>query len=101
DSAQISVNPKAGTSEYTKVTTTFSLPDALPRKTEYYKGANLVKTVEYLNYKSYSGNIQRAQTIHIINVAKRRGTDIDFSEISVNPQLAAKDFTPDALKANW
>jgi uncharacterized protein len=101
DSAQISVTPKPGASEYTKVTTTFSLPDALPRKTEYFKAAALVKTVEYLNYKAFAGNVQRAQSIHILNVAKNRGTDIDFSDINVNPKLAAKDFTPDALKANW
>jgi hypothetical protein len=99
--AVISVKPKAGTTEYSKVVTTFSMPDALPRKTEYFKGEVLAKTVEYLNYKSCEGNIQRAQTIHIMNVVKKRGTDIDFSEISVNPQFAAKDFTPDALKSNW
>ena len=99
--AVISVNPKKGTSDYTRVLTTFSLPDALPRKTQYYKGAALVKTVEYLNYKPYQGHVQRAGNIHIMNVQKKRGTNIEFSEIAVNPPLVAKDFTPEALKSNW
>jgi hypothetical protein len=100
-SASISVKPKKGTSDYTRVVTTFSLPDALPRKTEYYKGAALEKTVEFLDYKAYEGGIHRASKIHIMNVKKKRGTDIEFSEVSVNPPLVAKDFTPDALKSNW
>jgi uncharacterized protein len=99
-SAQISINPRKGTSEYTKVITTFSLPDALPRKTEYCKGASLEKTVAYSDYKTY-GNIQRAQSIQIRNLKKNRGTDIEFSDITVNPHFVAKDFTPDALKSSW
>lgn len=98
--AVVSVTPKKGSSEYSKVLTSFSLPDALPRKTEYFKGAKLIKTVEYLNYKAF-GTVQRPQSIRIMNVVKKRGTNIDFSHISVNPKLAAKDFTPDALKESW
>ena len=49
----------------------------------------------------FNGNIQRAQSIKIMNVLKKRGTNIDLSQIQVNPKLAAKDFTPDALKENW
>ena len=97
----IAVTPKAGSSEYTKVLTTFSLPDALPRKTQYFKGNELEKTVEYLDYKAISGKIYRAQNIHIQNVKKKRGTDIHFTDIAVNTPLMAKDFTPEALKSNW
>jgi hypothetical protein len=99
--AKISIQPRLGSSEYTKVITTFSLPDALPRVTEYFKGESLEKTVKYSDYKLFAGNIRRAQKIYIHNVKKNRGTTIEFTEISVNPPLLIKDFTPDALKANW
>lgn len=94
--AQIVLQPTG--SDYTKVVTTFSLPDALPRKTEYYKGQSLEKTVAYSDYKAF-GEIQRAQKIEIRNVPKKRGTIIEFSEVNVNPTLNPKDFTPDALKS--
>lgn len=97
--AVIAVKPKKGTSEYSKLLTTFSMPDGLPRKTEYFKGNDLEKTVEYLNYKPFAGKIFRAQNIRIESVKKKRGTDIEFTEIVVNPPLLAKDFTPEALKA--
>lgn len=100
-SAQIALIPKKGTTDYAKVVTTFSMPEALPLKTEYYKGAKLAKTVEYQNYKLFPGGVYRAQNIHIVNLQKGRGTDIQFSEMSVNPPLMAKDFTPDALKENF
>jgi len=95
--ASIALKPTSG--EYTKVVTTFSLPDSLPRKTEYYKGANLEKTVAYSDYKLYDGKIQRAQKIDIRNLSKKRGTTIEFSDVSVNPPLNSKDFTPEALKS--
>jgi uncharacterized protein len=95
--AQIALQPSAG--EYTKVVTTFSLPDSLPRKTEYYKGATLEKTVAYSDYKLFAGNIQRAQKIDIRNVPKKRGTTIEFTDVTVNPPLNSKDFTPEALKS--
>ena len=46
EAAVIAVKPKKGTSEYSKILTTFSMPDGLPRKTEYFKGNDLEKTVE-------------------------------------------------------
>ncbi len=99
-SAVVQLTPAAGTSEYTAAQTTFSLPDCLPQKSEYYKGPALQKTVEFQNYKSFD-NIYRAQKIHIKNVIKNRGTDIELSEIKVNASLSEKDFTPEALKENW
>jgi hypothetical protein len=99
--AQVALVPKRGSSEYSKVVTTFTMPGALPAKTEYYKGANVEKVVEYQNYKPFPGGLYRAQNIHIQNVRKRRGTDIQFSDMTVDPPLLAKDFTPDALKENW
>jgi len=99
--AQISLKPRSGATEYTKVVTTFSMPEALPRKTEYFKGAILEKTVAYSNYKAFDGKVLRAQNIDIKNLRKKRGTTIQFSKIAVNPPLVAKDFTPDALKSDW
>jgi hypothetical protein len=99
-SAVVQLTPAVGTSEYTTAQTTFSIPDCLPQKSEYYKGPALQKTVEFLDYKSFD-NIYRAQKIHIKNVIKNRGTDIELTHIDVNAHLSEKDFTPDALKENW
>lgn len=100
-SAVIQLTPAAGTSEYSKVLTVFSIPDYLPQKSEYYHGDVIEKTVEFLDYKSFEGSIYRAQKIHIKNIAKGRGTDIELSNIKVNAKLSDKDFTPEALKENW
>ncbi len=100
-SAVIQLTPAAGTSEYTHALTIFSIPDYLPQKSEYYKANELQKTVEYLDYKVFEGSIYRAQKIHIKNILKGRGTDIELSEIKVNAKLSEKDFTPEALKENW
>lgn len=100
-SAQVEIVPARGTSEYSRVVTTFSMPDALPLKTEYYVGAKPAKVVEFLNYKVLDGKIHRAQSIRIRNLVKKRGTDLDFGDIKVNGSLSAKDFTPDALKEAW
>ncbi len=100
-SALVQLTPAPGTSEYTSAQTTFSLPDCLPQKSEFYKGPVLQKTVEFQNYKSFENNIYRAQKIHIKNIIKNRGTDIELTNVKVNANLSEKDFTPEALKENW
>ena len=100
-SAVIQLTPAAGTSEYSHALTVFSIPDYLPQRSEYYKANELQKTVEYLDYKAFEGSIYRAQKIHIKNILKGRGTDIELSEIKVNAKLSEKDFTPEALKEKW
>jgi outer membrane lipoprotein-sorting protein len=100
-SAVIELTPKAGMSEYSSARTTFSLSDDLPQKTEYFKAGVLQKTVEFLDYKSFEGGTFRAQKVHIQNVIKNRGTDLELAQIKVNPDISAKDFTPEALKADW
>lgn len=97
----LEVTPSANTSEYSKVLTTFSLPNYLPVKSEYYKNSKLEKTVEFSDYKTFYGNIYRAQKVKIQNVVKNRGTDLDFTDIKVNVPLAASQFTPTALKESW
>ncbi len=97
----IQLTPAPGTSEYSYAQTVFSIPDYLPQRSEYFKGTELQKTVEFLDYKAFDGNIYRAQKIHIKNILKGRGTDIELSDIKVNAKLSEKDFTPEALKENW
>lgn len=97
----LEVTPKAGSSAYSKVLTTFSMPDYLPQKTEYFKNDTLEKTVNYSDYKLFDGKIYRAQKVHIVNIAKNRGTDLELTDIKVNPSLSAKDFSPNALKDSW
>ena len=99
--AVIQLTPATGTSEYSKVLTYFSFPENLPQKSEYFRGEVVEKTVEFLDYKVFESSIYRAQKIHIKNVAKGRGTDIELSNIKVNAKLSEKDFTPEALKENW
>jgi outer membrane lipoprotein-sorting protein len=99
--AVIEVIPTAGSSEYTRVVTTFELPRTLPIKTEYYTGAKLRKTVEFLNYKAVNGKVFRAQLVRVKNVEKNRGTDVELSNLKVNQNLAAKAFSQDALKDSW
>ncbi len=100
-SVVIQLTPAPGTSEYTYARTEFSVPDYLPQKSEYYKGNEIQKTVEFSDYKAFEGSIYRAQKIHIKNLLKGRGTDIELSDIKVNAKLSEKDFTPEALKENW
>ncbi len=100
-SVTIQLTPAVGTSEYSKVLTVFSVPDYLPQKSNYYRGDVVEKTLEFLDYKAFEGSIYRAQKIHIKNIAKGRGTDIELSNIKVNAKLSDKDFTPEALKENW
>ncbi len=99
--AIVELTPKAGNSEYSKIDTTFSLETSLPIKTEYFTGSTLVKRVEFLDYKAYSEHIFRAQKIHILNLVKNRGTDIELSQIDVKANLADKNFTPQALQTSW
>lgn len=94
----LEVTPKAGTSPYTKVLTTLSTKDMIPVKTQYYQKSTLKKTVEFLDYKKIDGKIWRAQTVKVRNLANKRGTDLELTDIKVNSGLTAEDFSVNALK---
>lgn len=97
--AVLQVTPATGTSEYSKVLTSLSLPEGLPQRTEYYVGAKLKKTVEFKDYTSPDGKVKRAKKIIVRNLLNKRGTDVELTDIKVNGALEASDFTPDALKS--
>ena len=99
--ASIELIPAPNTSEYSKVVMIFSVPQNLPQHTDYYVGKDIRKTVDFLNYKAIDGKIQRAQTIKVKNLQKNRGTDIELTEIKVNPKFTDKNFSQNALKSDW
>ena len=100
-SAIVQVNPKMGTSIYSRAVIYFSLPSYLPEKTQYYIGDQLQKTVEFDDYRVFAGHVYRARLVKIWNIIKKRGTNVQLSHIVVNGKLTRGDFTPDALQNAW
>ena len=93
----VEVKPTPGSSEYAKVINYISISNYLPEKMEYFVGAKIKKTLEFKNYTTVSGK-SRAQLIEVRNLLNKRGTDVIFQNVKVNPSLSSKDFTPEALK---
>lgn len=98
-SAVVEVTP-GGKSEYTKVRITFSLPQYLPKHTDYLTGTEVMKTVDFGGYQAVDGKVMRAHSIQIKNLQNKRGTDIELSDFVVNAKLPNEDFSETALKGN-
>jgi hypothetical protein len=100
-SARLQIQLKSSSpGTYSHVILTLSEPAALPLKAEYFRGATLAKTVEFLNYTDSNG-ISRAQLIKVFNPISKRGTDVELKNIKVNSGLKDSDFTVDALKDDF
>jgi hypothetical protein len=93
----IELTPAKGTSAYTRVVSQISKKDFLPKKTEYFAGSRLKKTVEFKNYAKF-GNVWRAQEIEVKNHLNGRGTQVRLSQMKVNSGLSVSDFSQSALK---
>lgn len=98
--AKILVHTKAKGFPYSHVILTMGATDALPQKAEYYKGKQLAKTVEFLNYLESAG-VARAQMIRVRNPINQRGTDVEFKNIQINSGVKASDLTVEALKDDF
>lgn len=96
--AWIEVTPSKGTSEYSHVMISLSLPQALPQETQYFKGKKKVKTVEFKNYSATKSKVYRAKNLIVKNLANGRATEVEFKDLKVNAKLDADDFTVNALK---
>ena len=93
----IELTPAKGTSAYTRVVSQISKKDFLPKKTEYFAGSRLKKTVEFKNYAKFGG-VWRAQQIDVKNHLNGRGTQVRLSQLKINSGLSAADFSQSALK---
>ncbi|PIS11926.1 MAG: hypothetical protein COT73_01265 [Bdellovibrio sp. CG10_big_fil_rev_8_21_14_0_10_47_8] len=95
----LEVNPKAGTSIYSRVLILISAKDLLPTKTEYFQKNKVVKTVDFLNYTKIN-NVWRSQLIQVRNLLNKRGTDLELSDLKVNSGLTEEAFTVNTLKTD-
>ena len=85
-------------SAYGRILTWVSAKDFLIRKLEYYdKDNKLVKTLEFLDYKSFPGGIWRASKMVVKNVQNNRGTRLELQDLKINQGLAARQFSPASL----
>lgn len=96
--AWIEVTPKKGASEYSRVVLTLSLPQALPKQTQYYIGKKMVKTVDFKNYATTKSKVYRAKNLMVKNLVNGRATEVEFKDLKTNAKLDADDFTVNALK---
>lgn len=93
----LEVVPKKGKSIYERVLTTISATQHVPVRTEYFQNGQVVKTVQFSNYKKVN-DVLRAHSIKIRNQKSRRGTDLELTEVKINSGLKTTDFTVNALK---
>lgn len=96
--AQLELLPAKGASEYSRVVLTFAMPKVLPVRTDYYVGKKARKTVEFKDYAVAGGKIYRARKIIVKNLANKRATEVELSDLKVNAALTADDFSVAALK---
>lgn len=96
--AEVEVIPNKGASEYSRVVLTFAMPRVLPVRTDYYVGSKPRKTVEFKDYAVAGGKTYRARKIVVKNLANRRATEVELSDLKVNAALTADDFSVGALK---
>ena len=85
-------------SPYGKLNTYITMKNYLVSKVEYFDKANkLVKTLEMLDYKSFPGDVWRAQKIVVKNAVNGRGTRLELLSGKINQGVAAKNFSPSSL----
>ncbi|WP_413576170.1 outer membrane lipoprotein-sorting protein [Bdellovibrio sp. HCB290] len=88
----------ASSPNYSKIISYVSAKEFLPIKAECYdKQGKLLKTIDFGGYKKLSGGKFRASSIKIRNVQNKRGTDIALSDIKINQNLKASQFSPKSL----
>jgi len=83
---------------YSRVISYVEADNFLPVKSECYdKNGQLLKVIDFNDYKKISDNKWRASNIKIHNVQNKRSTEISLSNIKVDQNLKANSFTPKAL----
>lgn len=90
------VNQVSGS--YSKVVSFIAADNYLPVKSECYdKQGKLLKIIDFSDYKKVGAGKWRSGKIKIRNVQNKRGTEIALSNIKVDQNLKASEFTPKAL----
>ncbi|MGZ3746220.1 MAG: outer membrane lipoprotein-sorting protein [Pseudobdellovibrionaceae bacterium] len=83
---------------YSKVVSYIASNEFLPNKSECYDKQNkLLKVIEFSDYRKIGNGKWRAGKIKILNVQNNRATEVAFSNIKVDQELKASEFTPKAL----
>ncbi|HEY8270920.1 MAG TPA: outer membrane lipoprotein-sorting protein [Pseudobdellovibrionaceae bacterium] len=83
---------------YSKIISYVTTHEFLPNKSECYdKQGKLLKVIEFSNYKKLGNGKWRAEKIKIRNVQNKRATEVALSNIKVDQELKASEFTPKAL----
>lgn len=86
-------------SGYTKQKTWFNLENYRIEKIDYYDRKNeLLKTLEFLDYKLYKGVFWRADIMHMVNRQNGKQTDLKFSNYAFGIDVNEKNFVPAYLK---
>lgn len=91
------VDPKSG---YTRQVVWFNLDKGYRiEKIEYYDRKNAkLKTLDYKDYKQYSGKHWRAGIMHMVNHQTGKETELKFKGYQFKTDLADTDFTQNSLK---
>jgi len=88
----------SGESSYSKILTWVELSTNLVDRIEYYdKKGSLLKTTEMSDYKKFSGDIWRAQTIVVKNAQNHRSTKLQLKDLAVNQGIDDSAFTVGAM----
>lgn len=87
-------------SPYKKIITWIDATDYIPVKTEYYDPeGQLLKVMEFSDYKKFGGGAWRAQTVKVQNVQNNRKTLLKLSELKINTGIDQKEFSKQALES--
>lgn len=97
DAVVIEILPGAPGGPYSRALLELSRGPELPKRVQYFKGAKVVKTVEFAQY-TQTGGLYRPARIRVKNLVNKRGTDVELADVKVNPPLKESDFKPAALK---
>lgn len=93
----IEVKSASNETTYSKAVVWIDQKQTLPLRIEYYNSKNqVVKQIDFQNYKSFNG-VFRAQLINIKNLENKRGTLLTLTNVKVNSGLSDDDFTQRAL----
>lgn len=93
----IEIRPGSAGGPYSRALLEISRGPELPKRIQYFQGAKVVKSVEFAQY-TQTGGLYRPARIRVKNLVNKRGTDVELSEVKVNPSLKESDFKPAALK---
>ena len=86
-------------SGYTKHVSWTDTKDFQLRKSDYYdRKGELLKTLEFKDYKKYLGKHWRAHTLHMVNHQNGKSTILAFSDFKFKNGFTKRDFDKNALK---